>query len=240
MTGTHLVSDVHLVDGDPATWKAFFDYLDGPARESEALYLLGDIFHAWIGDDDGRELARVARERLGSLVRSGCQVSFIFGNHDFMVGKRFAAETGVRLLGESATIEVGGRRLLLMHGDTLCTGDVAFLRARARILRPHYLFFARLLPRRVRISKARQMLEGNDPNGFFAKDVAIDEKLASSLLDQSGAQAMVHGHTHDPGELVLPCGRSRWSLPAWQAGNRLGGWLVASEEGFRREGGWAY
>lgn len=233
----HLVSDVHLEDGKPETWEEFFAYLDGPARDCSELFLLGDVFHAWIGDDDGRELAERSREKLRALVRSGAAVRFVFGNHDFMVGKRFARETGVVLSGESATAEAGGMKALLLHGDTLCTGDVGYQKARARVLRPHFLLYARLLPRRTRIARAEQMLGGSDPSGFVAKDVRVDEKLACELLESSGADVMVHGHTHEPGEFALPCGKVRWSLPDWQEGE--GGWLELGEEGFAKKGPWA-
>lgn len=239
MSGIHFVSDVHLKDGEPVTWEAFFSYLEGPAQESEGLYLLGDIFHAWIGDDDDRPLAKAAKEKLSALVRSGCPVRFIFGNHDFMVGRRFGAQTGVEMLGESTVLETGGRRFLLLHGDTLCTGDVAFLKARAKVTSPRYLFFARMLPKKVRIERARQLLEGSDPSGFYAKDVTIDEQLACKLLEQNRAQVMVHGHDHLPGEYGLPCGKGRWSLPSWNPERKEGGWLVVTEEGLRKEGPWA-
>ena len=237
MPGIHLVSDVHLKDGEPDTWEAFFDYLENTAASSDGLYLLGDIFDAWIGDDDDRKLAVEARKKLAKLVGSGCPVYFVFGNHDFLVGKRFAKETGVRLLGESATIEACRKKILLMHGDTLCTGDVDYLRARKKILRSHYLFYARLLSRKTRMQRAAQMLEGRDPIGFLAKDLKVDDDLSSRLLNESGAKVLVHGHTHVPGSFELPCGRTRWSLPNWKPGERAG-WLVCEEGGFVRGGSW--
>lgn len=195
------------------------------------MYLLGDIFNAWIGDDDERELARLAQQWLAQLVQAGVAVSFIFGNHDFLVGRRFAKATGVRLLGEQAVVQVAGKRLLLLHGDTLITADKAYQEARRRMLWPPRLLLALLLfPRRLRRHKAQQMLAGVEHSDFLARRTGVDEGLVDRLLEQHSADIMVHGHTHLPGQHAAAGARERWVLPAWGDG---GGWLVADDAGWR-------
>ena len=202
--------------------------------------MLGDIFHAWIGDDDDRELARQARSRLASLVRSGTRALFVFGNHDFMVHRRFAEETGVELLGESAVAEVGGTRMLLMHGDTLCTSDTVYQQARKKILRPHYLAYARMTPRWYRVKRAKRMLAGEDGSGFLAKGMEVDVGLAARLMAEAGAKVLVHGHVHAGDRFDVPGAGERWVLPSWPGGGGPGGWLEVGADGAaRRAGGWA-
>ena len=233
----HFVADVHLVDGQPATWVDFFEYLAGPARECDHVYLLGDVFHAWIGDDDDRQLACEAKAKLRQLTDSGVRASFIFGNHDFMVGKRFARETGVSLLGEMATIEVAGHRLVLLHGDTLLTSDQRYQSARRKFLRPHFLFYARLLPRWLRRRRGERMLSDQRMFGEQVKAEPVDEDLVNLLLKRHDAQALIHGHTHHCGNFPAAADKVRWSLPAW-TGGESGGWLQADSDGLRPLGNW--
>lgn len=224
----HFVADVHLICGEPNTWAAFFAYLRGPARTASAVYLLGDIFDAWIGDDDERELAQLAIQELTSLVQAGVATSLLFGNHDFMIGKRFSRMTGVQLLGERAVIEVGGKRTLLLHGDTLITGDVSYQRARQKMIAPWHLFYARLLPRKVRRAKASHLLGGDSEHGFSVKDMEVDEEMVVQELAASAAQVLIHGHTHAPAKHQLSNDCERWVLPLWTG--TQGGWLEVSAQ----------
>lgn len=218
----HFVADAHLVSGQPESWQAFFAYLNGPARTAKRLYLLGDIFDAWIGDDDDRELANCAREEFSSLVSVGVATSFIFGNHDFMVGKQFSTATGVALLGEHHQLALDGRRVLLMHGDTLITSEQAYQRARTKMLRPWRLAVLRLLPQSTR-NKIAARLNQNKAVDFATLAAKVDNDLVLQLLNQHNCSIMIHGHTHMPAKHELANGKERWVLPAWTATS--GGYL---------------
>ena len=236
MKPVHFAADVHLEDGRPEGWRGFFSYLAGPARACGRLYLLGDVFHAWLGDDDRRPLAREAGELLRALADAGVEVSLLWGNHDFMLGEDFARRCGAALLGEEAVVEHGGTRALLLHGDVLCTADEDYLRARRLFAKPSTRFVLRHLPFFARRRVARRMLGASAGGAVLAQ---VDEEHAQKLLAAAGAQILVHGHFHRPGFTEYADGRGRWTLPAWEPADGPGGWLELGEEGFSKQGGWA-
>ena len=233
----HFIADVHLKDGEEKTWESFFNYLTEPVYDCSKLYLLGDIFHAWVGDDDQRDLARIAQEKLQKIVASGIEVFFIIGNHDFMIGNDFAKNTGVTLLGEQAVIKIANKNVLLIHGDILCTNDVEYLKARKKIYNKAYLFMARNLPIATRLERADKMLNNKDKSGFHAKELAVDESLVKQLLKENNSTVMIHGHIHQDGLTTYADNTQRWVLPDWI--DKDGGWLVADEYGFHKVGNWS-
>ena len=236
---THFVADVHLTNDAPDTWRDFFAYLAGPARKAQTIYLLGDIFHAWIGDDDKRELALQARAKLAEVAAAGIELKFVFGNHDFMIGEKMASETGMQLLDEQLIATHEGRRILLLHGDTLITSDVEYQKSRRKVLSKAYLFMARRLPMKMRLRQAQRMLDGVDYTRFYAGGSLVDEELVDKLLDEHNADLMVHGHTHVPGVHEQRQGKQRWVLPHWTGGGGTGGWLELDASGLKKAGAWA-
>lgn len=193
------VSDLHLTPERPGVTRAFLDFLH--QADADALYILGDLFEAWIGDDDDAPLARTVVAALAAVHARGSALYFLPGNRDFTVGRRFARETGAHLLGDRERVEIHGRRLLLLHGDTLCTDDAAYQRFRRRIRHPVTRCVLRHLPLALRRRIARdwraasQRHNRNKPE--YIMDVNADAVLAE--FRASGADAMIHGHTHRPG-----------------------------------------
>ena len=120
---TLFIADLHLCVEEPAITAGFLRFLAGEARKADALYILGDLFEAWIGDDDPNPLHRKMAAAIKAVSDSGVPCYFIHGNRDFLLGKRFARESGMTLLPEEKVLELYGRRVLIMHGDTLCTDD---------------------------------------------------------------------------------------------------------------------
>ena len=230
----HIVGDVHMDADEPKTWELFFSYLTNEAKVAKHIYLIGDIYDAWLGDDDPCELATSSIKIFKQLVDSGTKVSFIFGNHDFMLGKSFSRQTGIKLLGEQVVIDVGTKKTILLHGDTLITEDVKYQQARKKILKPWYLFYARCLPLKVRKQKANQMLNNESSTGFYAKGSKVDDAYVNKLLDEYGADVLVHGHTHEPQKIDLANNRVRWVVPAWDTqdteGKKQGGWLEVTTD----------
>ncbi|MBK9428577.1 MAG: UDP-2,3-diacylglucosamine diphosphatase [Gammaproteobacteria bacterium] len=193
------VSDLHLTPERPGVTRAFLDFLHH--ADADALYILGDLFEVWVGDDDDSPLARTLIDALAAAHARGIALYFLHGNRDFTVWRRFARETGARLLGDRELVEIHGRRLLLLHGDTLCTDDQAYQQFRRRIRHPAPRFILCHLPLALRRRIARgwraasQRHNRNKPE--YIMDVNADAVVAE--FRASGADAMIHGHTHRPG-----------------------------------------
>lgn len=234
---TLLISDLHLSGEQPALLTAFHRFIDERASRSEALYILGDLFEAWIGDDDPTPWVRETIEALSRLSKSGTALYFIHGNRDFAIGRRFSQETGCQLLGEVHRAKLHGHNVLLLHGDTLCTGDVDYQRARRWIRNPLLLGIMKRLPLSTRQKIAslgrKQSIAATRDKSDAIMDV--DQKTVCAVLSEYGLDTMIHGHTHRPADhhfewsdnQVSQRGR-RIVLGDWQAQ----GWYVeASREG---------
>lgn len=197
---TLLISDLHLSPERPEITQAFFDFLDTRAAAASELYILGDLFEAWIGDDDPSELAVSVQQRLSALSDKSVAVFFMAGNRDFAVGKRFARATGCTLLPDYHVATLNGAPTLLLHGDTLCTGDKAYQRFRRRIRNPIVLWLMKRLPlsKRQKIaSDWRQkstMANANKPENIM--DVSTE--AVEQTMTKFAVNRMIHGHTHRP------------------------------------------
>jgi UDP-2,3-diacylglucosamine hydrolase len=218
---TLLVSDLHLSVDRPGTTAAFLALLAGPARAASALYILGDLFDYWIGDEDIDEpWIRPVVDALAALSRTGRAVSFMHGNRDFLVGARFAAATGVRLLPDPVLLELDGVATLLMHGDTLCLEDAAYNRFRALVRDPAWqqAFLARpLAERRAEAARLRALSE-QEKRSKPAEIMDVTPTEVLRMLRAHGYPRLVHGHTHRPARHVHAVdGRAceRWVLPDW-------------------------
>lgn len=198
---TLFISDLHLYHQRPAVTEAFRTFLRNEATNAEALYLLGDLFEVWIGDDDPDPHNRSIVAALRRLTDTGTPCYFICGNRDFLVGKRFADESGVRLLSDGTTIELYGNRILLMHGDTLCTDDVGYQRFRRIARNPvsQALFLA--LPPALRRRLARQARNQSMSNRIQSPEEIVDvnQSAVERTMREHDVRLLLHGHTHRPG-----------------------------------------
>ena len=233
-------SDVHLAADRPEAVAAFRAFLSGPVRQASHLYLLGDVFDLWLGDDDNRAPHLEAEAALAETVSAGVPVDLIRGNHDFLLGDAFAQRTGCRLVDEPHVIEVGDERVVLLHGDTLCTRDAEYqaFRRYARDPDNQRAFLARPMEERMReaagiraTSDSRTRLKPED-----IMDVTDDE--VARVLYACSAARMIHGHTHRPAvhELALEAGPStRVVLGDWYEQATVlawdeAGWRLASPD----------
>jgi UDP-2,3-diacylglucosamine hydrolase len=235
---TLFISDLHLDDSRPRIIEEFERFMQGVVPGADALFILGDLFEYWVGDD-GLELplpGRVA-EILAASAREQ-PVRFMHGNRDFMVAERFARETGVELIADPTVVDLYGTRTLLMHGDTLCTDDQAYQRFRAQVRNPAWQAAALTRPLAERLAIARGMREESDA-AKEGKTMGIMDVAAPAVEEafaRSGCDVMIHGHTHRPARHshgVEGRERVRWVLPDWYA---KGGYLEASPEGVRAVG----
>jgi len=216
-----LISDLHLAPDRPDIVELFARFLRGPARKANALYILGDLFEAWIGDDaiDDPFNAGIADE-LAALTAAGVAVRFQHGNRDFLVGDGFVARTGVELLAEEVVVPLGGVPTLLMHGDQLCTDDTAYQTMRAQFRSPQWraAVLARPLAERAALAREyrRQSAEANVRKAENLMDANADAVV--DALRRHGCSRLIHGHTHRPARHPLIVdGRhcERWVLADW-------------------------
>ncbi len=237
MTASLFISDLHLAPERPATVALFLDFLGRQAREAEALYILGDLFDAWIGDDDDEPPYPASRAALRDLTTSGTRCAILPGNRDFLLGRRFLADTGCELLADPTRIDLYGTPTLLMHGDLLCTDDRAYQRFRRVIRNPivKRLFLWRGLERRRALAQdyRRRSMAAIAGKSLTIMDVNPDAVLEA--LRRQGASRLIHGHTHRPGDHALSLDgqpAQRLVLAEWREDQ--GEALLVSPGGWRR------
>ena len=194
------IADLHLSEARPDLTNAFIHFLATKATQADELYILGDLFEFWIGDDEQSPLQQQITLALKTLSEQGCRLFYSHGNRDFMIGKRFARECGMMLLPPIYSCEIAGEQALLLHGDQLCTDDEAYQRFRRITSWPwlQWIFLHLPLSRRVKI--AQQIRQGSH-KGKQQKSRSIMDVTPSSVNDcfaQHQATLMIHGHTHRP------------------------------------------
>ena len=197
---TLFVSDVHLDAASPEIARQFHAFLAGEARSAAALYILGDLFEAWIGDDDPDPAARSTVAALRALVDAGVPCVVMHGNRDFLIGERFCRETGATLLEDGTVVDVNGERVLLMHGDALCTDDVSYQRLRRIVRNPIVRWVLRRMTLEQRRALARKMRAGSREHvGTTAPEIMdVNAAAVAQALRAAGVRTLVHGHTHRP------------------------------------------
>lgn len=197
---TLFVSDVHLNDSRPTIVRAFLDFLDQKARRADALFILGDLFDEWLGDDDDKSPHPQVCDALAALTASGLPVSVVHGNHDFLLGKDFARRTGCTLLGDHTVIDIYGTPTLIMHGDTLCTRDVKYqnFRKLARNRLVQRMFLSLSLAKRA--EKAASISSESKKDVALKADDIMDvtDEAVTAIMRKHDVRHLVHGHTHRP------------------------------------------
>lgn len=197
---TLFIADLHLQTEEPAITAGFLRFLRGEAKSADALYILGDLFEAWIGDDDPNPLHREMAAAIHALVDSGVPCYFIHGNRDFLIGKRYAHESGMTLLPEEQVLDLYGRKVLIMHGDTLCTDDTGYLAFRAKVHTPWIQKVFLALPLFIRNRIAVRMRAGskaaNSSKSMTIMDV--NPQAVVRVMEKHDVQWLIHGHTHRP------------------------------------------
>jgi UDP-2,3-diacylglucosamine hydrolase len=234
---TLLLSDLHLPASASTLRQDFLRFLQGPARKARAVYLLGDVFEAWIGDEDG--LAHYGDEiaALRALSEAGVRVFFQHGNRDFLVGERFAQASGASLLADPSVVDIEGRRTLLTHGDLLCTDDIGYQRWRrfSRNGVVQWLFMR--IPGGLKRAIADRLRRGSK-SAKTRKSTAImdvNDTAVSACFLRHGVDRIIHGHTHRPDvhhELIDGRTCERIVLADWREHSRE--YLEVTREGWKR------
>jgi UDP-2,3-diacylglucosamine hydrolase len=233
---TLFISDPHLTEERPEANERFIALLEDQGRAADALYILGDFFEYWIGDDDlGEPFNAVVAGLLKGLTRHGVPVYLMHGNRDFLLGEGFCAATGASLLHDPTVAQIGGVNTLLVHGDTLCTDDVEYQAWRRKARDPAFqaAFLAKSLAERRQTvvqmrEKSRQVVQEKAAEIMDVNDDAVRQAMRTA-----GVRRLIHGHTHRPGrhELDIDGQRcERWVLPDWYG---RGGYLQVDRDGPR-------
>jgi len=194
------ISDLHLDKERPEIIQLFSQFLSSQASRCESLYILGDLFEYWIGDDQPITGLESVIEGLQSLTGASVPVFFMHGNRDFLLGESFAKTTGIKRLPESAVIEVYGRRALIMHGDTLCTDDTDYQQMRSMLRHADWQKQFLSLPLEERIQQALQLREKSLSATQDKKEDIMDVNAQSveNIMRDNNVDLLIHGHTHRP------------------------------------------
>lgn len=243
-------SDIHLDASEPALASRFLDELAQASHGVSHLFVLGDLFEAWVGDDQTDAVAERLHGLLIELLARGVQIFLAHGNRDFLMG--VSAHTGraartfwdhITLLPEESVLDLFGEAVLLAHGDGYCTDDLRYQQFRARRNQPAWRSEFLTRPLEVRQELARQMRAQSELEKANKAQYLMDVNPAAiqTAMDRAGVRCLIHGHTHRPAHHQWR-GRDRtlhrWVLPDWQLGSGRGGFLQATECGYQKLGNW--
>jgi len=224
------ISDLHLSEDRPAANERFFEFLEKEARGADALYVLGDLFEYWIGDDDLDDpFNAIVAAFFRGLARTKLYV--MHGNRDFLVGERFCRETGATLLADPATVDLGAGNVLLMHGDTLCTDDLDYQAWRRQARSPQFQqqFLAKSAAERKQAVLGLREKSKEVISAKAAEIMDVNAGAVAAAFRQHQVTTLIHGHTHRPAHHKLTVdGRrcERWVLPDWYG---RGGYLTVDK-----------
>jgi len=231
-----LISDLHLEPARDDITRGFLGFLEQQAVKAEALYILGDFFEVWLGDDAMSPFAKQIAQALKRLSENGTRIYLMHGNRDFLIGERFCCEAGCTLLKDPSLVCFNGENVLLMHGDSLCTADISYQRLRFCLRNPISLWLLTHLPLSLRLSLARKLRKTSRQQTRQKKreitDVSQDE--VQRVMQSYGVQTLIHGHTHRPATHCFPVNNKptkRIVLGDW---DKQGWFLQVDENGFKQ------
>lgn len=197
---TLFISDLHLEDSRPRMTELLLELLQGAARDADALYILGDLFEYWIGDDVLTPTSKRVAVGIRELVDSGVPCFFMHGNRDFLIGVEYADLAGMTLLPETRVLDLHGTPTLLLHGDTLCTDDAAYQAFRSQVRDPQWqqAFLARSPEERVAIAQQARDASKKHTSAAGMEIMDVNQQAVEAAFARHGVRHMIHGHTHRP------------------------------------------
>jgi UDP-2,3-diacylglucosamine hydrolase len=197
---TLFISDLHLEADRPDIGDQFLEFLKAEAKDAEALYILGNFFEAWVGDDDPNTYYAVIKMAIRTLVNNGVPVFFMHGDRDFMIGRKFANETGTTILPDPYAVTMYGQKTLLSHGDMLCTEDPQYQQVRTMTRNPEWQERMMAKPLRDRLALAEQSrLQSLERTiNLSMKITDVNQEKVRDVIIEHGVDVLLHGHTHRP------------------------------------------
>ncbi|OHC30049.1 MAG: UDP-2,3-diacylglucosamine diphosphatase [Pseudomonadales bacterium RIFCSPLOWO2_12_59_9] len=231
-----LISDLHLEEQRPDITRAFLQFLQQRAHDCDALYILGDFFEVWVGDDDMSPYQQSIAAALRQLSDSGTAIYLMHGNRDFMLGQAFCQQAGCTLLRDPCLVNLYGERVLLMHGDSLCTSDIGYMRMRKLLRNPLSLWILHHLSLTKRRQLARKLRNESQVHTKQKATTITDVTLAEipRIMARYGVRTLIHGHTHRPQTHALEVSgqaAQRIVLGDW---DRQGWALQVDENGYQQ------
>lgn len=197
---TLFISDLHLTPSRPDITDCFFSFMENEAPHADALYVLGDLFEFWVGDDDDNDFNQSIKRAFKILASKGVSCYFIQGNRDFLVGQRFSKETNMTLLPEVSKIDLYGQSAVILHGDTLCIDDHKYQAYRKKVHLPWLQFIYNLLPLNIKkkiVSKVQSDI-GEDKKHKTWDIMDVNQQEVEQVMESNQVELMIHGHTHRP------------------------------------------
>ena len=224
-----IISDLHLDESRPDICGAFFHYLQSISSNSSALYILGDFFEAWVGDDDDNAFIGRIKSKLKQASEQGLAIFFMHGNRDFAVGELSCHQTGCQLINDPYLLTHNDQDYLLLHGDSLCTDDVEYQAFRQQIRKPEVLNTLLAKPIDERRQMAAQLRQQSRSSNANKADNIMDVNAAEvdKVMLEHKVRVMIHGHTHRPAVHTLASGKKRIVLGDWDQQ----GWQIVLEAG---------
>lgn len=236
---TLFIADLHLQANRPALTHAFLDYLDIHAQQADTLYILGDLFEHWIGDDGIGPFERQVADAIARYAHQGHKVYFMHGNRDFLLGTTFAGRAGIELLDDPTLIMLGDEKVLLMHGDSMCTEDQAYMQFRSQVRSPAWQQQVLAMPLEQRIALASQLrAQSGEANSTKSADIMdVTPEAVLTDMHKAGVTTLLHGHTHRPAihDVTLPDTRTgrRIVLGDWRENERIMHEAIYDSNGLR-------
>ena len=230
---TYFISDLHLEESRPDITEAFLAFMDTIQAKAKALYILGDFFESWIGDDENTALQVTIKQRLKAFTDQGAALFFMHGNRDFLIRDVFAQETGCIILEDPSIIDLAGEPVLLMHGDSLCTADTGYMKFRATIRNPAFLepFLKRSIEeRKITAQQLRAMSQANN-QGKSMEIMDVTQEEVTREMNKHTVATLIHGHTHRPQIEQRDNNKTRIVLGDWDKDV----WFLKIDEQGKRE-----
>jgi len=196
---TLFIADLHLSEKHPQVSTAFFNFLQHETENVAALYILGDLFEVWVGDDEHTPLMDEVALKISLYAsQNNIQVYYIHGNRDFMIGKKYAQQSSMQLLPEHCEVNLYGKKALILHGDTLCLADINYQKMRSVIHNPLLQFIFNLLPLFLRKKIGWKIRTASKSKKVYKNNVVMDvtEDEVQRLMEKHHARTLIHGHTH--------------------------------------------
>lgn len=229
---TYFIADLHLAQDRPDITRCFLSFLEDEAPKAQTLYILGDLFESWIGDDDNSEFVKTVSSALFVLSSKGTTIFYIQGNRDFLLGKKYAKKSGMTLLSDIELIDLYGKPTVIMHGDTLCTQDIAYQAFRKKSRSWWWQTTVKSLPLFVRRNIAANYRKKSAAATAMKTQEIMDvtNSAVVECLEQYHSQLLIHGHTHRPAVHKLSANKheaTRIVLGDWY---EQGAWLKVTPE----------
>tara|TARA_B100001989_G_C24529405_1_gene460688 strand:- start:1028 stop:1741 length:714 start_codon:yes stop_codon:yes gene_type:complete len=212
------ISDLHLEPTESKRVKVFFQFLDSAIDKYKELYILGDFFEYWIGDDDMQAINKLIMQKLKSATNSGLKIYFIHGNRDFLVGSKFETETGVEILKDQYILNIEDKKIMIAHGDTFCIDDIEYQEMKKEIRSDSWKkdFLAKSIDERINFADSLRAKSKKRNSNKPENIMDVNNEYVLKVIQREKIDILIHGHTHRPAIHKLPNGSIRAVLGSWE------------------------